>query len=206
MNVFYEEDGGFKVGAILADNDSSLQVEAPHGKRSKIKSSAVMLRFDQPALAAFMDAAQRTAAEIDIDFMWECCGADEFAFETLGREYFGHAPSALESAGLLLRLHGAPMYFYKKGKGRYKAAPAEALRVTFDHDVAVRFDDLTPITDDRRFRHLVLPPSTCIMEVKGAGAVPYGFAQKLTQLRLSPRNFSKYSEGVRQFGLPAVAA
>ena len=128
MNVFYEEDGGFKVGAILADNDSSLQDEAPHGKRSKIKSSAVMLRFDQPALAAFMDAAQRTAAEIDIDFMWECCGADEFAFETLGREYFGHAPSALESAGLLLRLHGAPMYFYKKGKGRYKAAPAEALR------------------------------------------------------------------------------
>ena len=85
-------------------------------------------------------------------------------------------------------------------------APAEALRVTFDHDVAVRFDDLTPVTDDRRFRHLVLPPATCIMEVKGAGAVPYAFAQKLTQLRLSPRNFSKYSEGVRRFGLPAVAA
>jgi hypothetical protein len=72
--------------------------------------------------------------------------------------------------------------------------------------VAVRFDDLTPTTDDRRFRHLVLPPATCIMEVKGAGAVPYGFAQKLTRLRLSPRNFSKYSEGVRRFGLPAVAA
>ena len=44
------------------------------------------------------------------------------------------------------------------------------------------------------------------MEVKGAGAVPYGFAQKLTQLRLSPRNFSKYSEGIRRFGLPALAA
>ena len=84
--------------------------------------------------------------------------------------------------------------------------PTEPLRVTFDHDVAVRFDDLTPTTDDRRFRHLVLPPSTCIMEVKGAGAVPYAFAQKLAQLRLSPRNFSKYSEGVRRFGLPAVAA
>jgi len=36
MNVFYEEDGGFKVGSILADNTASLQVEAPHGKRSKI--------------------------------------------------------------------------------------------------------------------------------------------------------------------------
>jgi exoribonuclease-2 len=128
MNVFYEEDGGFKVGAILADNATSLQVEAPHGKRSKIKTASVLLRFEQPALSAFMDAAQRSAEQIDIDFMWECCGADEFDAEVLGREYFGHAPNVLEAAGLLLRLHGAPMYFYKKGKGRYKAAPADALR------------------------------------------------------------------------------
>jgi hypothetical protein len=76
--------------------------------------------------------------------------------------------------------------------------------VTFDHDVAVRFDELTPTTDDRSFQHRVLPPTACIMEVKGAGAVPYAFAEKLARLRLSPRNFSKYSEGVRQFGLPAL--
>ena len=127
MNVFYEEEGTFKVGAILADNDTSLQVEAPHGKRSKIKASAVLLRFDQPALAAFGEAAQRVAAGVDADFLWECCGADEFSFDVLGKEYFGHAPSPLESAALLYKLHGAPMYFYKKGKGRYKAAPADAL-------------------------------------------------------------------------------
>jgi exoribonuclease II len=128
MNVFYEEEGTFKVGAILADNDTSLQVEAPHGKRSKIKASSVLLRFDQPALGAFGDAAQRAADEVDVDFLWQCCGADEFSFDVLGREYFGHMPSALESAGLLYKLQGAPMYFYKKGKGRYKAAPAEALK------------------------------------------------------------------------------
>ena len=128
MNVFYEEDGGFKVGAVLADNAASLQVEAPHGKRSKIKTSSVLLRFEQPALSAFMEEAQRTAEQIDVDFMWQCCGADEFDAGVLGREYFGHAPNALEAAGLLLRLHGAPMYFYKKGKGRYKAAPEEALK------------------------------------------------------------------------------
>ena len=127
MNVFYEEEGGFKVGAILADNDTSLQVEAPHGKRSKIKASAVLVRFDALSLGAFMDAAQCAADGIDVDFLWQCCGPDEFVFDTLGREYFGHAPGALESAALLLRLHGAPMYFYKKGKGRYKAAPADAL-------------------------------------------------------------------------------
>ncbi len=128
MNVFYEEEGTFKVGAIMADNDASLQVEAPHGKRSKIKASSVLLRFDQPALNAFIDAAQRVAIDVDADFLWECCGADEFSFETLGREYFGHTPNALESAGLLFKLHAAPMYFYKKGKGRYKAAPTEALK------------------------------------------------------------------------------
>ena len=55
MNVFYEEDGGFKVGAILADNDASLQIEAPHGKRSKVKASAVLLRFERPALGEFMN-------------------------------------------------------------------------------------------------------------------------------------------------------
>ncbi len=128
MNVFYEEEGTFKVAAVLADNDTSLQVEAAHGKRSKIKSSAVLLRFEQPALNAFAEAAQQVAAAVDVDFLWQCCGTDEFAFDALGQEYFGHAPGALEAAGLLYKLHGSPMYFYKKGKGRYKAAPADALK------------------------------------------------------------------------------
>src|SRR5690606_1381326 len=128
MNVFYEEDGEFKVGAVLADNDTSLQVEAPHGKRSKVKSSAVLLRFEVPAHTAFMAEAQAQADAIDIDFLWQCCGADEFTYDALAREYYGHAPAAVESAGVLMRLHGAPMYFYKKGRGRYKAAPEESLK------------------------------------------------------------------------------
>ncbi len=128
MNIFYEEDGGFKVGAILADNDTSLQIEAPHGKRSKVKSASVLLRFERPPLGEFMGEAQRTADDIDVDFLWECCGEPEFEYTSLAREYFGHEPSALEAAAALLRLHGAPMYFYKKGRGRYKAAPAAALK------------------------------------------------------------------------------
>lgn len=128
MNVFYEESGEFKVGLVMADNDSSLQVEAPHGKRSKVKSSAVLLRFESPAHTAFMADAQREAEAIDVDFLWQCCGADEFGYEGLATEYYGHAPSAAESAAVLMRLHGAPMYFYKKGRGRYKAAPEDALK------------------------------------------------------------------------------
>ena len=62
MNVLYEEEGNFRIGAILADNDTSLQVQAPHGKRSKVKASNVLFRFND-GLAGFMESAQRTAAE-----------------------------------------------------------------------------------------------------------------------------------------------
>ena len=128
VNVFYEEDGGFKVGAVLSENDASYQVEAAHGKRSKIKAANVLLRFETPGLTAFMSSAEENAAAIDLDFLWEVAPRDEFGYSELGADYFGHAPSAVEGAALLMRLHGAPMYFYKKGKGRYKAAPEDALK------------------------------------------------------------------------------
>ena len=103
MNVFYEDEGSFRIGAILADNDTSLQVEAPHGKRSKLKASNVLFRFNEP-LSGFMEGAQKTAEEMDLDFLWECCGQTEFSYDALAREYFGHAPGAAESAAILLRL------------------------------------------------------------------------------------------------------
>jgi len=128
MNVLYEEAGGFKVGAVLAESDTSLQVEAAHGKRSKIKSANVVLRFDAPPLAELMGRAEALAAEIDTEFLWQCCGAAEFGFADLAREYCGHAPNALEAAAILLKLQSAPMYFYRKGRGRFRAAPAETLK------------------------------------------------------------------------------
>jgi exoribonuclease-2 len=128
MNVFYEEEGSFKVGAVRTDGDASLQVEAPHGKRSKVKASSVLFRFEAGGLGEFMGAAQKAAESIDADFLWQCCGQEEFVFDKLAQEYFGRAPTPAESAGLLLKLHGAPMYFYKKGRGRYKAAPPDALK------------------------------------------------------------------------------
>jgi exoribonuclease-2 len=128
MNVFYEEEGALKVGAVLADNATSLQVEAPHGKRSKIKASAVLLRFDQPGIGDFMARAQSAADDLDLDFLWQCSSGEEFDYDALAREYFGRVPTAVEGAGVLLKLHGAPMYFYKRSRGRYKAAPEDALK------------------------------------------------------------------------------
>jgi len=128
MNIFYEEDGGFKVGHILTDNTTSLQVENTQGKRSKIKAANVMLRFAQPGLAEFMAQAEQLAAGIDLEFLWEASPPEEFNFDVLAQDYFGHAPTPIEAAGALIRLHGSPMHFYKKGKGRYKAAPPDALK------------------------------------------------------------------------------
>ena len=128
MNILYEEDGAFKVGSIMADNTTSLQIESVSGKRSKVKSANVMLRFTQPALADFLAQAEAIAGGVEVDFLWECCPADEFGFEQIATEYFGHAPSSLEAAAALIRLHSAPIYFHKKGKGRYRAAPPDVLK------------------------------------------------------------------------------
>ena len=128
MNVFFEEDGGFKVGAVLADNNTSLQVETLHGKRTKVKAAAVLIRFEHLGLSQFMAEANKISGEIDPAFLWECSGEAEFSYEQLGREYFGREPRAQESAGLLMRLHATPTHFYKKGKGRYRAAPPDALK------------------------------------------------------------------------------
>jgi exoribonuclease II len=128
MNVLFEEQGDFKVGSVLADNDTSLQVETASGKRTKVKAANVLLRFDGISLAGFLPQAQAIADDIDTDFLWQCCGEAEFGFETLARDYFGRAPAPLEAAGLLVKLHSAPMYFYRRGKGRFKAAPEETLK------------------------------------------------------------------------------
>lgn len=128
MNVLYEEAGCFKVGAVLAESDTSLQVEAAHGKRSKIKAASVLLRFEAPPLAELLGKAETLAAEIDSDFLWQCCGTAEFGFAELAREYYGHAPSAPEAAAIAIKLQSAPMYFYRKGKGRFRAAPPDTLK------------------------------------------------------------------------------
>lgn len=128
MNILYEEDGSFKVGSVMTDNTTSLQIESLSGKRSKVKAASVMLHFTQPALSEFLARAEQIAAEIEVDFLWECCPPDEFGFEQIATEYFGHAPDALEAAAALIRLHGAPIYFHKKGKGRYRAAPPDVLK------------------------------------------------------------------------------
>jgi exoribonuclease II len=127
MHVIFEEDGHFKAGSILSETDATAQMETASGKRSKIKTANILLRFATPAPGEVMTEAETLTADLDADFLWEAAGTDEFGFEQLAQEYYGHAPRPAESVALLLKLHGAPIYFHKKGRGRYRPAPAETL-------------------------------------------------------------------------------
>jgi exoribonuclease-2 len=128
MQVLYEEDGELKVGTILAQAPASLQVESPHGRRSKVKAANVLMSFERPSGAELLDAGQRYAEALDADFLWQCSGEREFGFLDLAREYVGREPTPVEAAGVLMKLHSAPMYFYRRGKGRFQAAPAQTLQ------------------------------------------------------------------------------
>jgi exoribonuclease-2 len=128
MNLLFEEAGEFKTGAVLSQAGEAYQVELPTGKRAKVRARDVLFQYANQSPQQLMTDAQEVADEIDLDFLWEVAGETEFGFAELGSEYFGREPKPHESAGLLLRMHAAPMYFYKKGKGRYKAAPQESLK------------------------------------------------------------------------------
>ena len=93
MQLLYEEDGELKVGTVLGQAPASFQVESPHGRRSKIKASNVLLSFERPSGAELLAEAQKFAGELDVDFLWECSGSREFAFTDLAREYVGREPA-----------------------------------------------------------------------------------------------------------------
>ncbi|GAA5162609.1 ribonuclease catalytic domain-containing protein [Viridibacterium curvum] len=128
MNVLFDEDGSFKTGSILTDNDSSLQVETPTGKRVKLKAANVLLRYTAPSASELLARATTESAGLDVAFLWEMCGDNEFGFVDFAAEYYGHAPNAVESTALLLCLQSSPIHFHRKGRGRFRKAPPEILQ------------------------------------------------------------------------------
>ncbi|HEY3599586.1 MAG TPA: RNB domain-containing ribonuclease [Paraburkholderia sp.] len=129
MNVFFEESGSFKAGSVLSRQGDAFQVELPGGRRAKVRAKDVLIEFDKPAAGELMERADSTAQEIDLDFLWECAPEDEFPFATLGAEYFGASFGPIERAALVLRMHSAPVYFRRKGRGQYQRAPQEQLQL-----------------------------------------------------------------------------
>lgn len=128
MKVLFEESGDFKAASVMTNAGESLQVEFASGKRAKLKAKDILLQFDQPEPLALLEQASEAAQQLDLDFLWEVAGQEEFAWQDLAKEYYGEKYSSVEATALIMGLHQAPIYFYKKGKGRYKAAPEASLK------------------------------------------------------------------------------
>ena len=129
MQLLYEEGGDLKVAAVLDEAPASFQVETQHGRRAKVKAAQVLLTFERPGGAELLEQARAFADGLDTEFLWQCSRSGEFGFQDLARDYVGRQPTPVESAGVLIKLHSAPMYFYRRGRGRFQAAPEETLKL-----------------------------------------------------------------------------
>ncbi|MBA4255062.1 MAG: ribonuclease II [Polaromonas sp.] len=127
MFVLFEDAGKFLTGRTLSEAESSCQVELETGKRVKVKTANVLVRFEKPQPAALMGAAQGLAADIELDLAWEFAPEDEFGFAELARDYFSDNATLEQQTAMLLALFDAPHYFRRAGKGRFKKASADVL-------------------------------------------------------------------------------
>ncbi|MCH7344325.1 RNB domain-containing ribonuclease [Pelomonas sp. CA6] len=128
MFALYEEGGKFLAGRVMSEAESSMQIELDSGKRVKVKSAHVLIRFDKPQPAELISEGQRLAEEIDLDLAWEFAPDTEFGFADLAADYFDAQAGLAHRAAALFRLYEAPHYFRRMGKGQFKKAPAETVK------------------------------------------------------------------------------
>lgn len=129
MFALFDEAGKLHAGRILSSAEATHQIELESGRRQKVKAAHVLLTFAQPAPAMLLQQATALAADIDLDLAWEFAPDEEFGFDELAALYFDDPPSLVQRAATLLKLHEAPHYFRRAGKGgRFRKAPADQLR------------------------------------------------------------------------------
>jgi exoribonuclease-2 len=127
MYLLFEEAGKFMAGRVLSEADASAQVELDSGKRVKVKTGNMLIKFEKPAPAAFVQAAQACAETIELEMAWEFAPEEEFGFADLARDYFSDHATQEQQSGMLFKLFEAPHYFRRAGKGRFKRAPADII-------------------------------------------------------------------------------
>ena len=126
--ALFDDAGKFHAGRVMAEADASVQIELDSGKRVKVKSANVLLRFAKPEPAALIPTAQALAAEIDLEMAWEFAPEGDFSFADLARDYFSASAGPEQQAAMLFTLFDAPHYFRRAGKGQFKKAPEETIK------------------------------------------------------------------------------
>lgn len=132
MNLLYEEGGDIKIATVQsasgAGDAESWQATSLSGKKIKLKAKEVWLRFEKPEAQAAMDEANTLTADIDLQFLWDCAPDEEFGLVDVAHEYFGSQASVAQQVALAIALQGAPVFFRRKGRGRFQRAPLEQLQ------------------------------------------------------------------------------
>ncbi len=126
--VLFEDSGKLSTARVLSQADTSMQVELGSGRRQKIKAQQALLQFAAPAPDELLGWAQAQQDDIDLDLLWEFAPDDEFGYQDVAADYYGGSPDAPRQAAVLLRLHGAPHYFQRRGKGRFRKASRETVQ------------------------------------------------------------------------------
>ena len=132
MNLLYEEGGDIKIATVQSATGTgdaeSWQATSLSGKKIKLKAKEVWLRFEKPEAQAVMDEAQVLSKDIDLQLLWDCAPDEEFGLVDVALEYFGAQASIPQQAALAIALQGAPVFFRRKGRGRFQRAPLEQLQ------------------------------------------------------------------------------
>ncbi len=128
MYALFEESGKFLAGRVMSTSDASLQIELDSGKRIKVKTSHVMLKFERPTHTELVASSQALAADIELDLAWEFAPEEDFHFTDLARDYFSAQATLTQQAAALFCLFDAPHYFRRLGKGYFKKASADVLQ------------------------------------------------------------------------------
>ena len=129
--VFYEAQGKLNVGQVMEQKDSHMQVKAQGSSLQKVKTKDVLLQANLNGVSAAQASEQagEIAAQVDLDFLWECAPEVAFDFVPLAREYFGEQASVIEQAAMWQALQSAPIYFGKKGRGQFTRQPYEQIQM-----------------------------------------------------------------------------
>jgi exoribonuclease-2 len=88
----------------------------------------MLLKFEKPAPAALLSEASALSPSIELELAYEFASDNEFGFADLAQDYFSSAATTVQQVAALIRLHEAPHYFRRAGKGRYRKAPAEIVQ------------------------------------------------------------------------------
>ena len=132
MNLLYEEGGDIKLATVQsasgAGDTESWQASSLSGKKIKLKAKEVWLRFEKPEAQTVMDEAQILSKDVDLQLLWDCAPEEEFSLVDVAHEYFGAQASISQQVALAIALQGAPVFFRRKGRGRFQRAPLEQLQ------------------------------------------------------------------------------